>query len=62
MNQCLSETLASLDDSTTSMKLTPMEKRILITKTIGDIHEKMCSSDAFEHVFHATGTGCHLIT
>lgn len=35
---------------------TKKEKRILVTKAIGDIHEKMAKSGQFERAFIATGT------
>ena len=37
-------------------RLTPREKRILITKVIGDIHEQLANNDAFFRAFIATGT------
>jgi hypothetical protein len=36
--------------------MTPREKRILITKTIGSIHEKLAKTDLFQRAFVATGT------
>eukprot|EP00956_Cyclotella_meneghiniana_P020812 scaffold37180_cov23-Cyclotella_meneghiniana.AAC.2 len=52
----LRATMTSLNMNTDAMKLTPKEKRILITHAVGTIHEKLCKSDAFKRAFHATGT------
>ena len=52
----LKEKMNALDSDVNVMKLSPAEKRILITHAIGTIHEKVCNSDAFKRAFHATGT------
>lgn len=52
----LNEKMAALNADTSIPRMTPAEKRILITHAVGDIHEKMCKSTAFQHAFFATGT------
>ena len=52
----LNQKLDDMDADASIMKLTPAEKRILITHAIGDIHEKLCNAGAFQHAFFATGT------
>lgn len=44
------------NNGTIVQKLTPAEKRIIITNAIGDIHEKLCRANAFKRHFHATGS------
>ena len=39
-----------------SVKLSAQEKRILITKAIGDVHERLLKGGAFKRSFIATGT------
>jgi hypothetical protein len=36
--------------------MTPREKRILITRAIGNLHEKLAKTDLFQRAFVATGT------
>ena len=39
-----------------SLRLSPLKKRILITKTVADTHESLARSSAFKRAFIATGT------
>ena len=39
-----------------SLRLSPLKKRILITKTVADTHESLARSGAFKRAFVATGT------
>jgi len=43
-------------DGITIEGLTPCEKRILITKALGDCHEKLTASGCYWRAFIATGT------
>ena len=37
-------------------KLSALKKRVLITKAVGDVHERLCRNGAFRRSFLATGT------
>ena len=43
-------------DGVTIPTLTPQERRILVAHAIGDCHEKITKSDAYEQEDAATGT------
>ena len=38
------------------VKMTAKEKRVLITKAVANVHERLAKSDAFRRAFIATGT------
>ena len=38
------------------IRMTPLTKRVLITKAVGDTHERLASENSFVRSFIATGT------
>ena len=48
--------LIKKNDGASTVKLKPMDKRVLITKVVADTHERLAANESFERAFLATGT------
>ena len=48
--------LITESDGASSIKMKPMDKRVLITKVVADTHERLARSGIFKKAFLGTGT------